>query len=242
MCGIATILSNKKISDCEKEYFKKIIEESSVRGLHSFGISHVKNNELVTKKFYEILECIDYFKKNVDGAFIYHNRYSTSGDWKNENNNQPLTDGKNAIVFNGVISMKTKEQMEAEYSIELKNDNDGEIFLNKLENPLKFLTQKKEEISIAALYIKNNKVYAIRNSKRPLWYAEKFNSIFIASTKDILKRSGFSKINCTDVYKIYDYDKLKKKKTRIHRLSYSNDEQWGYRPSEQLPALHSKQI
>ena len=73
-----------------------------------------------------------------------------------------------------------------------------------------------------------------------MWYSLQNNCAYLASTSDILKRSGFDSVYCTDIYTIYDYDKLKKEKTRIHRLSYPNDEQWGYRPSQQLPALHSE--
>jgi glutamine phosphoribosylpyrophosphate amidotransferase len=240
MCAVGTIMSKHSLDKNNKKLFVNIIEESAVRGLHSFGLAHIQNDKLIVRKFYDMLACIDYFLKNVNASFIYHNRYSTSGDWQNHENNQPIHNDKDAIVFNGVISMKTKKGMEKEFGLRLENDNDGEIFLKNLKDPLSFIKKRGENISIAALFIKSNKVYAVRNHKRPLWYAKKNQCFYLSSTKDILKRSGFKKIKCTDIYTLYNYDKLNTEKKRIHRLSYPNDEQWGYRPSQHLPALHSE--
>ena len=50
---------------------------------------------------------------------IYHNRYSTSGDFKNHLNNQPIEIGDTSLCFNGVIDMGTKSQMEEKYQIKM---------------------------------------------------------------------------------------------------------------------------
>ena len=58
-------------------------------------------------------------------------RYSTSGDYKVMDNNQPLQQNNVCMAFNGVLSQKTKEEIEEEYQIVLENDNDGYLLMQK---------------------------------------------------------------------------------------------------------------
>ncbi len=236
MCGIATVLKKNKINKKEKNIFIKIMKESSVRGLHSFGFAYKKSLKIKTSKHHKLKNAIKYFIENINKDFIYHNRYSTSGDWKTHHNNQPIKFKNDALVFNGVISMKEKTEMEKQFKINMAQDNDGEIFLQNIKKPLNFVTENK--ISFAGLFFKNNKIYALRNYLRPTWYSIKGEAVFIASTKDILKRSGLKDIFSTEPNVIYKIEDFFEQRKRLHKLSYQNDEQWGYRPSKQLPALH----
>lgn len=238
MCGIATTLSKTELTLEEKSFAIKVMKESSIRGVHSFGLSYIVNKKIITKKFHKIEECLEHFAKNVTKEYIFHNRYSTSGDWKEHKNNQPILLNNNSLVFNGVISMKTKEEMEKQFNLKLKTENDGEIFLHHIEKPLQFIDNKN--ISFAGLYINKNQVFLLRNNLRPMFYSKFNNTYFIASTADILIRSGLSNPEPTKPLKIYNYETLNEQENRLHKLSYPDDEQWGYRPSKHLPALHCK--
>jgi glutamine phosphoribosylpyrophosphate amidotransferase len=169
-----------------KEVLNKVFKYSRIRGLHSFGYSYY-SPELTTKKFLdynEFVKDIDNIKPNL---FIAHFRYSTSGDFKDNCNNQPLTQNDTSIAFNGVISQKTKLEMENEYEIELFGDNDGYILLNKFNN-IQFI---QSNITFALVGLKNNKLFALKNRKRPLWLYEN-DCILLTSTEDIMKRSGIT--------------------------------------------------
>ena len=173
---------------------------------------------------------------------IGHNRYSTSGDWKNENNNQPLELNRMFLVFNGVIDMGTKKEMEKKHNIKMKTNNDGEIFLHYLDKmePLKIVDKLK--CSFAGLFIKDNEIYCLRNNHRPLWRVVINKSVFVASTKDIFKRSGYDNAKPIAENKTIKLKDLLDKTRGIQKVSYSNDGKWGYRSSVFLPTLHSKQI
>tara|TARA_R100000234_G_C4977981_1_gene169382 strand:- start:368 stop:1084 length:717 start_codon:yes stop_codon:yes gene_type:complete len=238
MCGIATILKKESFTVEEKLIFVKIMKESSIRGVHSFGFAYTEKGKIRNSKHHKIKNAIEFFMENIHEDFIYHNRYSTSGDWKNHNNNQPIMYKESSLVFNGVISMKEKAEMEKEYKIKMTQDNDGEIFLQNIENALQFVENNK--LSFAGLFFKNKKIYALRNNLRPTWYSIKDKAVYIASTKDILLRSGLKKSYSTTPNKIYKMENFFEQRKGLYKLSYKNDEQWGYRPSEQLPALHCK--
>lgn len=157
----------------------KLVYESNVRGLHNTG------------------------KKEFPGAGVYHQRYCTSGE-----TNQPLHVDNRWLVFNGVINMGTKEEMEKEYGIEMETDNDGEVILRLCKTPqeaVKFLRDPK--ITFAGLWIEDGLLTAIRNEGRPLWMTKSFYNPIIASTADIFKRSGFQlgTIEPLEPFKIYQW-------------------------------------
>ena len=110
------------------------MKELSIRGLHYFGICYYDNNKYkVIKSFNKEFErFIKIFEMSDSNKFIFHNRYSTSGDWIDENNNQPIAlDNIGAIAMNGVLSMSTKKEYEKKYGVKCKCDNDSEIFLRR---------------------------------------------------------------------------------------------------------------
>ena len=195
MCGILGAFFLKK--DPESLTFtKKLITELKIRGRHSFGIAYYNNHSIEVTKCFELNpdELVDAFDRSGSDCFIYHNRYSTSGDWHDMQNNQPIVvDGVGAIAMNGVLSMRQKIEFENEFNIKTVSDNDAEIFLRKIEqgvNLVDFLESQKE-CSFSATLLLNNKIYGLRNNKRPLYfYNFEDKALFLVSTLDTIKRAG----------------------------------------------------
>ena len=187
MCGVVGYSSNNPIEE-HYEILQGLLRESKIRGLHSFGYTYY-DKELVTRKYHN-LEELTIPRSN---KIIFHNRYSTSGDYIEHKNNQPITKQYAALVFNGVLDMRTKVEMEEHYNIQMETDNDGEIVLLKCGKDIKalrkFVTSTKG--SFAGLMLtEDNKMYAIRNTNRPLWKLEYKEAHFYASTEDIFKRTN----------------------------------------------------
>ena len=195
MCGILGAYFLNK--DPETLTFtKKLITELKIRGRHSFGIAYYNNHSIEVTKSFELNpdELVDAFVQSGSDCFIYHNRYSTSGDWHDMKNNQPIVvDGVGAIAMNGVLSMKKMEEFQKDFNVVCNCDNDAEVFLRKIEqgiNLVDFLKSQKE-CSFSATLLLDNKIYGLRNNKRPLY---KFNfkdkALFLVSTLDTIKRAG----------------------------------------------------
>lgn len=109
------------------------------------------------------------------------------------NNNQPVTREGASLVMNGVISMEPAERWKKEYGGTYSTENDAEILLAKLldnENIEGWL--KTTKASVAALFLKDGQVYAMRNLKRPLRYIQTDTGILVASTADLFRRAGYS--------------------------------------------------
>jgi len=193
MCGIIGCCGNP-----EQKLLTNLCVESQIRGLHAFGYSFLDNNdELVTTK---TLQFEDNFLDNYFSAktnkFIWHNRYSTSGDWRQIKNNQPITYDKIAIAMNGVISMASKPEFEKKFGVKCESENDTEIFLRllqKTQDPEKAWNEL--EGSLALIFIWRNKIFAMRNEYRPLHYFQTSNANYICSTADIARRAGKIKTN-----------------------------------------------
>lgn len=185
----------------------KLIHESKIRGLHSFGYSFFENGITTTVKTFTLPDNLKLFAKSSTNGFIYHNRYSTSGDWHSEINNQPITQDNVSVAMNGVISMSPRNEYEKEYNIKCHTDNDSEIFLQLLlqgKNPEEIINSIGG--SCAVVWLVDNKVYAIRNAHRPLHYFKKDNAIFVCSTADIAYRAVGVKTEEIPPYKLFDLD------------------------------------
>lgn len=191
MCSVLGFYS-KQQSDDDLLQLEQIWTESKIRGLHSFGYTIKKQGKLLTRKEHNLFQIMEAMKDDWPFAeMIGHCRYSTSGDWQNHDNNQPIFLGDSSLVFNGVVSMKTKEQYQLEYGREYATENDGEIVLRKFldgENVEQFISKAKFSFAGAILTERDFKI--IRNKNRPLWFAKRNKSLFLSSTKDILIRSG----------------------------------------------------
>ena len=186
MCGIVGYKSENPTEE-DLNLLQKIIFESKIRGLHSFGYSYLENGQLITEKYHDIKE----IKLPIKNKIIYHNRYATSGDYKDHKNNQPIHTNDMSLVFNGVLDMRTKQEMEEYYEITMQTDNDGEVLIQLCGlNPVKikdFVNNTKGSFA-GIILTENNKMYAIRNKNRPCWILKRENATFIASTEDIFKR------------------------------------------------------
>lgn len=192
MCGIVGFYSKTK-KQKDINILKKIMKESIIRGLHSFGIAYTvgNNKKIIVQKAFSL--CIDTFLndfiENGNERLIFHCRYSTSGDFKDMDNNQPILVNNVALALNGVISMKGKEYFEKQFNVKCKTDNDTEIILAQKRNYIKFL-KLYPYISFAGLFLKNNKIMALRNNKRPMYTFVQNASRFFISTIDIAYRAG----------------------------------------------------
>lgn len=218
VCGVIGYVSSNPTHD-QTDALMRVIRESKIRGLHAFGMSHVayddKHVEYVEHvKFPTLDGLLGYMDGKLFWDAIAHTRYSTSGDWKNMANNQPIVVDGWSLVFNGVISMKTKEEMEEEYNIKLTTYNDGEIFLRHVMNgkdPIEFVRTMKG--SFAGLwYTPQGWLYAIRNERRPMWWVRYDDSVFVASTRDIIARAlghtyANSAVEC-EPNRLYDLEEL----------------------------------
>ena len=179
MCGVVGYYGDGNNED--RKIIKRLFTESLVRGLHSFGVAFGVG---LVFKFFNKNDLIDSIEEISFNSCIIHNRYSTSGDWKDHINNQPVFVNGVCLVFNGVISQKDKSGMQKEFSLRMETENDGELFCHLGPEVL-----KKKGVSFAGLwYGKDGKLFFARNEFRPLYYAKKNDSVFIASTKDIFKR------------------------------------------------------
>ena len=102
MCGlIGYFASSHKLE--HKNILSRLFTESKVRGLHAFGV----NTGKTTLKSNHLEDIINFIKEFKGRKLIGHTRYSTSGDYRRAENNQPVLKGDLALVFNGVIDMGT---------------------------------------------------------------------------------------------------------------------------------------
>jgi glutamine phosphoribosylpyrophosphate amidotransferase len=160
-----------------------------------------------TIKTFTIPTDLKLFADSPSKGFIYHNRYSTSGDWHTEINNQPITHQNISVAMNGVVSMKPRKEYEKEYGIKCSTENDSEIFLRLLEKgipPEDVIKQMGG--SCAVVWLEDNKVYAIRNQHRPLHYFIKDDAVFVCSTNDIAHRAVGVKTEEILPYSLFDLD------------------------------------
>ena len=194
MCGIIgyrPLLGGD--SDSQIEGFRRLFEQSCIRGLHAYGIADANG---VFRSFHAH-EIIEHFDPNKHT--IAHARYCQSGDWRVLENNQPIVVDNMSFAMNGVISMGTKEEYEAEFGVTCTVDNDSEIFLRKIEG-----VQTTEAVihrahdfietirgSFAGTFLVNGRLFAGRNARRPLWKCLRYGARWYASTEDIFRRAGF---------------------------------------------------
>lgn len=184
MCGIVGYIPVDP-SNSVKGMFLRLVLESRIRGLHACGIA-TRNGVL---RSYSVDDIIGAFDPSM--PTVFHTRYSLSGDWKVLENNQPLVVGGVSLAFNGVIHMGTKAEFEEAFQIQCSADNDGEIFLRRTCSADEFIQNMTG--SFAGVWIdEGGRLWAGRNSRRPLWKATAYGARWYASTEDIFRRAGFS--------------------------------------------------
>jgi len=175
----------------DPDLVQKLFFNSRIRGLHAFGYSCLYQGQIQVKKFLKYEDFIKSITEDKPDNFIAHFRYSTSGDHKNEQNNQPLFKESISMVFNGVIDMASKEELEKKYNTHLDTENDGELALIHKDQSNEDLLQLIRHKTFAGLFLnKEGQIEVLRNRQRPCYKGSKEGNQIIASTKDILTRSG----------------------------------------------------
>ena len=190
--------------------FAALVRESVIRGMHSYGLAWQMRHAIQYTKTHSLDELLASLDTTV--PCIFHARYSTSGDWQNHTNNQPIvvTDHPGAdmaIALNGVVDMGTKEEIERRWEVSLESENDAEIVLRRMqrgqnrEQRLDILDTFVRNLtgSFAAVLLVNDRMYAIRNARRPLWRARWKRAHWFASTRDIFVRAGFPESEAQEV-------------------------------------------
>ena len=197
MCAVVGAYSKDKVN---LELFQRVMLQSMIRGKHASGIAWNDNGKLAYRVISESANFLEF--KNIEtNMIIGHARYSTS----DLNFNQPITSDKIAIVHNGVISQENPDTWKAIYSYDFKTRNDSEIILRSYENK-KHPLQLNGSIATIILDMTNKPtILFFRNEQRPLYYSTD-KDIYIASTKNILERSGFEHILKTDSCVEYKID------------------------------------
>lgn len=222
MCGIIGVYI-ENVTPEQIEAVEKLIQESTVRGVHAMGVAFRRNGNIgILKAHVSTLESLlkDKLEAYIDdGTFcmIGHTRYSTS-DWEY---NQPIGDRNLAICHNGVISQEPHDSWEDIFGLQTKTSNDSELIFGCLDagdEPL-----EKFKGSMAVCTIDKDGVIAFRNHERPLWYAELYNGVVFASTEDILLRSGFENPVKCRMFERYAYIKGKVQSSLVRHNSEIED-------------------
>jgi glutamine phosphoribosylpyrophosphate amidotransferase len=190
MCGVVGYIGEK--SEESRKIFVRICEQSLIRGVHSFGYSYWNGDKIITNKGLYFEEVVNTFPRELPEKIIFHNRYSTSGDYKDFTNNQPLEYDNSTLVFNGVVDMGTKTEMEERHHIKMKSYNDGEIVLQNYLQGNSYACVKNNGTSYAGIILTSGKMSVFRNENRPLWRTKTKQGIFFASTRDIFLRAGLT--------------------------------------------------
>ena len=189
MCAVVGAYAKDKVN---LESFQRVIVQSMIRGKHASGIAWNDNGKLAYRVISESANFLE-FKGIETNMIIGHARYSTS----DLNYNQPITSDSIAIVHNGVISQENPDTWKAIYGYDFKTRNDSEIILRSYENK-KHPLHLTGSMSTIILDLTNKPTMLFfRNEQRPLYYSTD-SGIVVASTKNILERSGFEHILKTE--------------------------------------------
>ena len=197
MCGVVAY-ATEEAQGADLGVLSRIFEQSKIRGLHSAGFSWTTLKQVRTEKFRSVTALNERLRdlwESLEGEpvrLIGHTRYSTSGDWQEERNNQPLDLGEIALAFNGCIHMGLRPEYEAVYGRTYVTDNDGEIFCRKVldgEDWTEFVASAA--FSFAGAFLHAGELWVVRNKRRPLWEGIWGQARYIASTRDIFSRAVF---------------------------------------------------
>lgn len=204
MCGVIGF-STDSASKEDIDLIKRLFKESMIRGKHATGMAYYDGKKILIEKypvaaktFIDIIDEKIIFNNKI--RLIGHVRYSTS----DLEYNQPIGDNEFAIVHNGVISQEPFEKWKELYPefSDCKTKNDSELlfnYLKKYRSP-DMINKWFDGASYSVCSLdKNGNIMHFRNGLRPQWIYEDSRIKVIASTLNILIRSGLN-----------DPDKIKK--------------------------------
>lgn len=213
MCGVIGAYSSKGV-DIQK--FQTLLIQSMIRGKHASGIAWNNKGKLSYRIIDEPANFLSFSNIETD-MIVGHARYSTS----DLNYNQPIKSEKIAVVHNGVISQAQPDTWFDHFGYKCTTKNDSELVLRSWEDN-KHPIEKYKDSSIASIVIdltNSPKMNFFRNEKRPLWFSEQDDSYYIASTKNILERTGIEKQEKTVACYDYELSSINFKKSKIREYS-----------------------
>lgn len=190
MCGIvgfAGTLTPEAIN-----WIDLLCEEASLRGTHATGWAHRStflglHVEHAPRPYATERErMLDQLREIADSEFVtfaFHARYSTS----DLRYNQPLLEKNRALVLNGVIDQRPREQWANPFGWEWQTRNDAEIALKySLHGALDAIPG-----SYAAIELMSPGLRAWRNGLRPLHHVCADEGHYFASTTHRLNELGY---------------------------------------------------
>lgn len=222
MCGVLGI-TIADFNERDYGFIRSLFQQSMIRGKHATGVSYVKNGKVHTIK--EPIPADEFIGKqnletwrNEDGNLycIGHIRYSTS----DLRYNQPFATDELGIVHNGVISQEPPSTWRQLFGYETETANDSELVLRAMEKDDNPLTVFNPASMAVCVIHADKRLSAFRNHERPLYYYSDERVTIFASTKDILKRTGFPRPEKTRMFEIYNVNNFK-----LTHFEVAND-QW----------------
>lgn len=201
MCGVLGMFGECPAAP-DLGLFRDLLVESRVRGTHAAGFAWSDPAPGLgagchrSTDFEQVLRLLDGFRGDVPRIMIGHTRYSTSGDWRDDANNQPVSACGRFVAMNGVLDGGTRAEFNARWGVACAGDNDAEIFPRRLElgqSAAEFARSVKG--SLAAVWVEGAfgpvpRACAVRNARRPLYKAQVGAVTYVASTADIFRRAG----------------------------------------------------
>ena len=191
MCGIIGFRRDSKAPVAAGDFLKHLLLQSGIRGLHATGFTWLGSPEDEQLKTIKepvsatrfVAEWPEIFEE-LPEVGLFHCRYSTSGDYTDSNNNQPLQNEQLAIVHNGIVSQAEPAVYGLQYGVtKLETANDSEIILAKLtmnyHNHLdralaatvtELCQAKARPVFAVVAMDRNGELGAFRDDVRPLYY------------------------------------------------------------------------
>ena len=199
---------------------KQIYLESKIRGKHATGAYLYGDGVSLPIPSKEFVDLFPFEIISGETYFIGHTRYSTS----DLSYNQPIIDKGVGVVHNGVITQEEPTKWEHHFGYKCETLNDSELILKCFqENKTHPLTKFKGS-SVACIISDGNSLVFFRNESRPLWYYMHNKSLFISSTRDILRRAFDAVINLgIEPIKCDPYVEYKLIKGNLSKTTLSKD-------------------
>lgn len=204
MCGIAGYVVGAPGRAGALRLFQRLLRECQARGRHASGVSWAAEGRLEAIRVPQAAEGLlgspqwVRLHSSPPGALIGHTRYSTSGDWHDNTNTQPIVVGRMSVAHNGLVSMASKDVFQKAYRLRTRTANDTELILRALQRrkgdyaaAFVDLYRVHPPIFSCAFLDADGTLTVVRDHIRPLWLFNipELQLTGFASTKDIVERA-----------------------------------------------------
>lgn len=191
MCGIIAVKGYPTASTLGT--IARLFKESQIRGRHATGVSYIyqdkiksivepiPSKEFILKHFNTIVSDL---QKQGMVALIGHTRYSTSGI----EHNQPIYNQTLSVAMNGVVTQADPKYWSETFGYKFDTTNDTEIIHKLILNNKEPMLLETASMAVVGLW-HHGGIFIFRNGQRPAYWAQDEACSFVASTKDIIKRS-----------------------------------------------------